>query len=86
MTAPAPVSTAVPFEEKRNFPKCPYCGWRPDLKRYPEGITVLERLVQLAATVGRHLTRAEFTTPISDYKCKKCKAFVIVTVGDLLRN
>lgn len=79
-------AAAVPHTEKRKFPRCPSCGWANALQRYTEGIAVLERLAQLAATVGRHLSRQEFDTPIADYKCKKCRAIVVIRIGDLLRN
>jgi len=56
------------------------------MKIFTQGSAVLERLAELAAAVGRPLTRLERTTPISDYKCPKCKNFVVVQIGDLLKN
>lgn len=84
MTAlPVPIEQAA---DKRAFPKCPFCGWRPAMKLYPAGMTLLKDLVDLAALAGRAMTRHQLMTPISDYKCPKCKQFVVVHVGDLLRN
>lgn len=88
MTQPARVDTTPPerVEEKRSFPKCPFCHWRPSMKLFAEGSAVLERLAALAQRLGEPLTRLELSTVISDYKCPKCKSFVPVRVGDLLRN
>lgn len=84
MTAlPVPIE---PVADKRHFPHCPFCRWRPSMRRLTEGVAVLARLVELAKIVGQALTRQELMTPVSDYKCPKCKSIVPVTVGDLLRN
>lgn len=85
-TAVAPVATPNQVPEKRRFPRCPSCQWSNRLERYPEGVAVLERLAKLAATVGQHLSRRELDAPIADFICKKCKATVVIRIGDLLRN
>lgn len=56
------------------------------MKLFHEGMAVVEQLRDIAQIAGRPLTRAQLTAVISDYKCPKCKSFVVVRVGDLLRN
>jgi hypothetical protein len=75
--------SSSPLLVKRAFPNCPFCRWRPAMKFHANGQHLL---TQLLTAIGRPLTRLELTTPISDYKCPKCKSLVTVTVGDLLRN
>jgi ribosomal protein L37AE/L43A len=77
------MTTSAAAQDKRAFPNCPFCRWRPAMKFHADGQALLTGLL---TALGRPLTRIELTTPISDYKCPKCKSIVVVRVGDLLRN
>lgn len=56
------------------------------MKRYLTGMAVLARLARLVEKLGQPLTRADFMAEIFDYKCPKCKSFIVVRLGDIMRN
>lgn len=82
MTGPAPVAAAVD-EDKRNFPNCPVCRWRPAMKRSLAGLATLARLL---APLGTAIATADLSQVLFDYRCPKCKTIVPIRLRDLLRN
>lgn len=82
MTGPALVATAVE-EEKRSFPNCPVCRWRPAMKRSLAGVATLARLL---APLGCAIATADLSQVLFDYRCPKCKTIVPIRLRDFLKN